>query len=134
MYHSLIIPLYCRILTGQSTHTKKKINEMQISPRTPRPFESHKQRHLFSWLNIYMISHPYILISLPLPSYDSETVDSFHKNLTMTGARLAPIASSPGPKQSEESPSAVARKMIEDERDSAVFRQGDYNVTRKYPN
>ena len=73
--------------------------------------------------------------SLSLPSYDSETVDSFHKNLTTTGARLAPISRSapPGPRRQEESPSAVARKMIEDERDSAVFRQGDYNVTRKCP-
>lgn len=50
----------------------------------------------------------------------------------MTGARLAPIPTAPGPKQPEESPSSVARKMIEDERDSAVFRTGDYNVTRKY--
>ncbi|XP_011673500.2 uncharacterized protein LOC582352 isoform X1 [Strongylocentrotus purpuratus] len=65
--------------------------------------------------------------------YDSETVDSFHKNLSMTGARLAPIPTAPGPKQPEESPSSVARKMIEDERDSAVFRQGDYNVTRPRP-
>ncbi|XP_041469380.1 uncharacterized protein LOC121419126 [Lytechinus variegatus] len=65
--------------------------------------------------------------------YDSETVDSFHKNLSMTGARLAPIPTPPGPKQPEESPSSVARKMIEDERESAVFRQGDYNVTRPRP-
>ncbi|XP_071504427.1 uncharacterized protein [Diadema antillarum] len=63
-------------------------------------------------------------------SYNSETVDSFHKNLSTNGTRLAPI---PPSSKTELSPSAVARKMIEDERESAVFRQGDYNVTRPRP-
>ena len=78
------------------------------------------------------------IIIFPLVySYDSETVDSFHKNLTMSGARLAPIDGSGQPNapsrgKPDPSPSEVARQMIEDERESAVFRQGDYNVTRKH--
>ena len=81
---------------------------------------------------IYLICHIVFFFS-----YDSETVDSFHKNLTTSGTRLAPIEGSAQPNSAnrgkpDPSPSDVARQMIEDERESAVFRQGDYNVTRKY--
>ncbi|XP_033099301.1 uncharacterized protein LOC117102951, partial [Anneissia japonica] len=58
-------------------------------------------------------------------SFDSETYYSYFMAKPGAGSELR--------QEDETNPAVLARKMVEDERNSAVFRHGDYNITRALP-